>query len=140
MEKPASTHPRSTRAIEQGDFGDEEPELREISSVPAEDLKPIPGAGANVKDDVTERIKEAIKAKKAREKAAESKPEARTKPAPLAEGSVTFLSMGPAAVLSIAGDPSRGPSGSLAEQGSVEKTWRRARGTCLCFGGLREDV
>ena len=61
-------------AIEQGDFDDDEPELREISSVPTEDLRPIPRARANVKDDVTERIKEAVEANKAREKAAESKP------------------------------------------------------------------
>ena len=40
--------------------------------MPDEDLTPIPGVGANVKDDVTERIKEAAEAKKARENAAPS--------------------------------------------------------------------
>ena len=54
------------RSIKQGDFDDEEPEVVEIASVPKQQLIPIPGASSRVKDETSEKIKEAVEAKKAR--------------------------------------------------------------------------
>ena len=54
------------QSIEKGDFDDDEPEVVEIAKVPAQHLVPIPGASSRVKDETTEKIKEAVEAKKAR--------------------------------------------------------------------------
>ena len=59
------------RSIELGDFDNEEPEMVDLSTVPAAHLAPIPGASSRVKDETTEKIKEAVEAKKARLRAKE---------------------------------------------------------------------
>ena len=75
----------------------------------------IPGAGASVKDEVAERIKEAVEAKKARPKAAEVEVELMPEPALAADEPAVLLSMGPAIVLSTVKSPAGGPSDPLAE-------------------------
>ena len=83
--------------------------------MPAKDLEPIPGARASVKDDVAERIKEAVAAKKAWAKAVEAE-ESVPEPAPVSEKPTALFSMGSAAVVRAKSASAEGSGSSSAER------------------------